>query len=215
MSGNKEIISENPKYEQIWFYRILYPCSLSCWSSAPGFIVWKIHNSFMQWSYPFCTKSYLHDVGVTILRKDSIFLSRGSQTNYCAEQVPSHYLNRCWVIVQLTLKNKLQWNSNQNAKLFIHENAFQNAVCEMASILSRVNELNMFSFKFSGYQWVPNNFWTRWRHLTCPMRSISWHFGLLRTPVCVLGTPCIICLVCFSPDITCHSCSNQPAMCET
>ena len=32
--------------------------------------------------------------------------------------------------------NKLQWNFNQNIKLFIHENASENIICEMAAILS-------------------------------------------------------------------------------
>ena len=50
---------------------------------------------------------------------------------------PSHYLNHCWIIVDWALKNKIQWNSNQNTKLFIHENAFENVVCEMTAILSR------------------------------------------------------------------------------
>ena len=51
--------------------------------------------------------------------------------------VPSHYLNQCWVIVNCTIGNKIQWNFNQNTKLFIHENASENIVCEMAAILSR------------------------------------------------------------------------------
>ena len=29
------------------------------------------------------------------------------------------------------------WNSNCNFNIFIHENAFENVVCEMAAILSR------------------------------------------------------------------------------
>ena len=40
------------------------------------------------------------------------------------------------LIVNWTFRNKLQWNSNQNTKLFIHENVFENVVCEMASISS-------------------------------------------------------------------------------
>ena len=32
--------------------------------------------------------------------------------------------------------NKLQWILNQNTKLFIHENASENIVCEKAAILS-------------------------------------------------------------------------------
>ena len=51
--------------------------------------------------------------------------------------MPSHYLTQCWVIVNWTLRNKLKWNYNQNTKFFIHENAFQDTVCEMAAILSR------------------------------------------------------------------------------
>ena len=34
----------------------------------------------------------------------------------------------------------VNWKSN----IFIHENAFENVVCEMAAILSRGNELNAF-----------------------------------------------------------------------
>ena len=40
----------------------------------------------------------------------------------CSASAPSHYLNQCWVTVNWTLRNNLQWNCNQNIKLFIHEN---------------------------------------------------------------------------------------------
>ena len=50
---------------------------------------------------------------------------------------PSHYLNQCWNIVNLNLRNKLQWNLKRNSYIFIQENTFENAVCEMAAILSR------------------------------------------------------------------------------
>ena len=36
----------------------------------------------------------------------------------------------------LVYRNKLQWNLNQNRKLFIHGNASEYIVCEMAAILS-------------------------------------------------------------------------------
>ena len=42
---------------------------------------------------------------------------------------------------QLDLGNKVQWNFNQNTRLFIHENASQNIVCDTAAILSRGDEL--------------------------------------------------------------------------
>ena len=51
-----------------------------------------------------------------------------------AYSAPSHYLSQCWVIVDWTLRNKLQWNFNQNTKRFIHENASENIVCEMVAI---------------------------------------------------------------------------------
>ena len=55
---------------------------------------------------------------------------------------PSHYLNQCWVLVNWTLRNKLQRNFNQNTKLFIHKSASENIVCEMVAILSRGRWVN-------------------------------------------------------------------------
>ena len=49
--------------------------------------------------------------------------------------------NQYSVIVNWTPRNKLQWNFNQNTKLFIHKNASENIVCEMAAIFSRGDEL--------------------------------------------------------------------------
>ena len=49
---------------------------------------------------------------------------------------PRQYLNQCWVFVNWTIRNKLQWNFNQNRKLFIPENESKNIVCEMATSLS-------------------------------------------------------------------------------
>ena len=45
-------------------------------------------------------------------------------------------LSKCWVIVNWPLRNKPQWNFNQNENLSIHENEFETIVCEMAAILS-------------------------------------------------------------------------------
>ena len=76
-----------------------------------------------------------------------------------AWSTPSHYLNQCWHIVNWTLRNKLQWNSNQNTKLFIHENAFQNVIWEMAAILFRRRWVNAQGQDIS------------WLHLTCTALS--------------------------------------------
>ena len=43
-----------------------------------------------------------------------------------------HYRKQCWVVVNCTLRNKLQWNLNQNT----HENAYQNIVWLIVGILS-------------------------------------------------------------------------------
>ena len=59
-----------------------------------------------------------------------------------AYSAPSHYLNQCWFIVDWALMNKLQWNFNRNTKFFIHKNASENIVCEMAVILFRGRWVN-------------------------------------------------------------------------
>ena len=62
---------------------------------------------------------------------------------------PSHYLNPCWIIVNWTLRN-------ENTKLFIHENTFENVISEMAAILPM---------------------WRRWVNLPGPgdwLHMISW-----------------------------------------
>ena len=60
---------------------------------------------------------------------------------------PSHYLNQCWNIINWILRNKLQWNFNPNANIFIRENAFESVVCEMAAILSRLQCVKTYLFK--------------------------------------------------------------------
>ena len=71
---------------------------------------------------------------------------------------PSHYLNQHWLIINWTLRNKLQWNFNQNMEIYIHKNAFENVVCEMAAILPR--EI-----------WVKKH--VMWKKQTCPAIS-AW-----------------------------------------
>ena len=55
-----------------------------------------------------------------------------------------HYLNQCWVIVNWTLRNKIQWNFNQKTKLFIRETASENIVCQNGGhFVQGGDELNM------------------------------------------------------------------------
>ena len=51
-----------------------------------------------------------------------------------------------------TLRNKLQWNLNQNSNIFIQENVFESVVCEMAAILSRPQCVKR-SFIVQNKQW--------------------------------------------------------------
>ena len=56
----------------------------------------------------------------------------------------------CWNIVDLTLRNKLQWNLNRNSYIFIQENAYKNFIWKMAAILSWpqcVKSCRCFSFE--------------------------------------------------------------------
>ena len=46
-------------------------------------------------------------------------------------------MNQCWNIVNWTLRNKLQWNLNQNSSIFIQENLFEDVAWKMAVILSQ------------------------------------------------------------------------------
>ena len=60
-----------------------------------------------------------------------------------AYSAPIHYVTQCWVIVNCTIRNKLQWNFDQNTKYFIHRNAPEYIFCEMATILSRETWVNV------------------------------------------------------------------------
>ena len=75
-------------------------------------------------------------------------------------QATSHYLNQCWPRslppfgvtrpqwVNWNIRKKFQWNSNRNSNLFIEENALENVVCEMASILSWPRCVNICQYSY-------------------------------------------------------------------
>ena len=65
-------------------------------------------------------------------------VSNGSDNGLSPFRRQAIIKNQCWVIVNSTPRNKLQLNFNRNTKLFIHENASANIVCEIAFMLSRV-----------------------------------------------------------------------------
>ena len=91
-----------------------------------------------------CRTLWFIDVltSVNSLRPSDAYMRRWQNHNWfrlwlVAWPAPSHYLNQWWKIVDWTLRNKLPWNFNRNSNIFIQENAFENVVCKMASILSR------------------------------------------------------------------------------
>ena len=111
------------------------PSQGSFWLWAPPM---RGGNAFSHWLGPCPERSLSSFPGIT---------HWGRETHTCVGKLtiiasdnglsPSHYLNQCWNIVNWTLGNKLQWNFNGNSYIFIQENALENVVCEMASILSR------------------------------------------------------------------------------
>ena len=111
-----------------------------------------------------------------------------NQTNHhwfrwwlAAWPAPSHNLNQCWNIVNLTHRNKLQWNLNWNSYIFIQENAFKNVIWKMAAILSRpqcVKPFGLLSVMVNRIRWVELYFicWNYsffWLTYFCSMGSVS------------------------------------------
>ena len=119
-----------------------------CWV----IVNWTLGNK-LQWDCNQNTKIFIHkNASEYIVCEIAIILSRRKwvndtsnedrQTKLVVYSVPSQYLNQCWVIVNWTLGNKLQWDFNQNTKISIHKNASEYIVCEMATILSRRKWVN-------------------------------------------------------------------------
>ena len=109
----------------------------------------------------------------------------------CRLVAPSHYLNQCRNIVNFTDRNKLQWNVNQYTYIFSQENTFENAICEMAAILSRSQCIKCRHLScgkrniFSSTECTPNNLRNRsklWPEIWCKYDDvIKWkHFPRYR-----------------------------------
>ena len=89
---------------------------------------------------------------------------------------PRHYLKQCWMIVNWTLGNNLQWNLNQNTIFFIHENTFENVVREMVAIFpgrwvkSIIND---------GKNYMKLYFKPCFLYLTCTLHKVITHCCLV------------------------------------
>ena len=62
----------------------------------------------------------------------------------CRLVTPSHYLNQCWIIVNLTRRDKLHWKLNRNLNIFIQQNALENVFWKMAVMLFGLNVFRRF-----------------------------------------------------------------------
>ena len=103
------------------------------WIKIYVFSFTKMHLKMSSGKWrPFCLS-----LNVLRLSVDSIVMPKAVTSLVQIMSVPSHYLNKCWNIVNSTLRNKLQWNINRNWCIFIQENAFENVVWKMAAILSQ------------------------------------------------------------------------------
>ena len=110
-----------------------------CWKriwNQNSFIFPEIRQEVNNWEI-FISLPHTH----TLTHTSAAYMRRwtGSvlyQIMACACLAPTRYLNQHWFIVNYTLRNKLQWNLNQNTTFFIHEIAFETIVCEMVAILS-------------------------------------------------------------------------------
>ena len=60
----------------------------------------------------------------------------------------NHYLNQCWNINNLTLRNTIQWNINLNSYISVEENAFKKVMCEIAVTLSRPQSVRLTNGQF-------------------------------------------------------------------
>ena len=96
-----------------------------------------------------------------------------------AYSAPSHYLNQYCVIVNWTLRNKLQWNCYQNTKPFTHENASENIVCERAAILSRERWVKKGLFSWQCGMSVPLPRTRLFQMKPCPQLYISYNWIVL------------------------------------
>ena len=110
---------------------------------------------------------------------------------------PSQYLNQWCVIVNWSLRKKLQSNCIQNSNIFIHENAFENVVRKMLAIWSRpqcvyivIRYIYMADSRLAASQWetsLKSNAVSYWlgtnlesaliyiRHQTDPSSSFKSH----------------------------------------
>ena len=87
-------------------------------------------------------KSILHAKSTSVLAK-RVFLCISELSHHWFRlwlgtfSVPSHYKNQRWCIVSRVPWNKLQWNANQNTKIFVKDIHLKISACSAVAILCR------------------------------------------------------------------------------
>ena len=133
-SAECHLVSELPQPDAVF----TIPPSL--WWHPPSVSLWPIHaicSPLKAGTFQRCPLQASHYLPLV----PHICVSESGQHWFRewldAYSAPSHYLNQCWVTVNWNLRNKLQWNFDQNTKLLIHKNASEDIVYEKAVIMSR------------------------------------------------------------------------------
>ena len=138
--GSRQLIEQGSSHwGKIQIHRLsLYLCRWVARSAGPliklRILAWNVASRKSHQ-----VETHIHDNCVSLThwgRVTHICVSKLTIIGSDNGLVPCHYLNHYWNIVNWALKNKLQWNFNRNSDIFIQENALENVVWEMASILS-------------------------------------------------------------------------------
>ena len=83
----------------------------------------------------------------------------------CHILAPSQYLNQCWLVVNLTLRNQFQWNSNKNMNISFPQNSLKMLSAKQWEFLS--NQAQSFLSNLSHTQCIfshhidPSPKWSR------------------------------------------------------
>ena len=95
-----------------------------------------VENGNLRSGAPMVTVSLTHWGWVThtCISKLTII---GSDNGLSPGRRQAIFWNQWWNSVDSSLRHKLQWNPKRNSFIFIQVNAYENVVCEMASIFSR------------------------------------------------------------------------------
>ena len=127
-----------PKVRLVCLFACLSVCLSVCICLSVSYIQWNIFVRMYEWVLKKFSTYVRNDARDTWLHV-AVFetLDHWFRKWLVAWPAPSHYLNQCWIIVNWTLRNRLQWNLNRNSNIYIQENAFESVVCETAAILSR------------------------------------------------------------------------------